>query len=315
LIKKGLIYVCVVTVALYGLRYLHWKGLLMQKQGYYATYRIAFLEKNNFEVLFLGSSRAANHYNVPLFDSLTGKNSFNLSVSGANTQVSFAILKAYLVNSSAPKQIFFETDLHNIDMNTHDIMEFNNFFPFFQNKTLLREFNNIDPRMKHFYYNAYYSWPYTGYRNISTSLRCWFGHVTQMDKHMNKGYFYDDIHSNLNYSPTKPYKVSIETINGNYLDSIILLCKSKKINLTLVTSPMFAGGKIDLLNKDQIVEEINQIVKKNCISYWEMSSRPYCNRRDLFVNHFHLNYLGARLFTLEFAEKYSNICQKNALKP
>jgi hypothetical protein len=314
LIKKAFIYLICVTAALYGLRYLHWKGLLMQKQGYYANYRTAFLEKNKFEILFLGSSRAANHYNVPLFDSLTGTNSFNLSVSGANTQVSFAILKAYLVNSVAPKQIFYETDIHNLDVNTHDIMEFNNFFPFFKNKTLLQEFNAIDPRMKHFYCNAYYSWPYTGYRNISTSVRCWFGHVTKMDQRMRKGYFYDNIHPALVFSPTKPYNVSIERINGNYLDSIILLCKTKSIALTLVTSPMFAGGKIDLTNKDQIVAQINRIVKKNDLTYWEMSSRPYCDQRHLFVNHFHLNHVGARIFTMEFAEKYRNNCQKKALK-
>jgi hypothetical protein len=146
-------------------------------------------------------------------------------------------------------------------------------------------------------------------------MRCWFGHVTEMDKKMAKGYFYDDIHSDLNFSPTKPYKVSMEQINGNYLDSIILLCKAKSIDLTLVTSPIFAGGKIDLENKAHIVEQIHQIARKNGILYLDLSSRPYCNRRNLFVNHFHLNYKGARIFTVEFAKIYSNNCQKKALKP
>lgn len=286
----------------------------MQKQGYYAKYRTAFTEKNDFDVLFLGSSRAANHYNTKVFDSLTHRNSFNLSVSGANSRVSYVILKAYLVNSPAPKEIFFESDLHNLGVNTHDIMEFNNFFPFLGNKTLLEGYNAIDPRLKHFYYNAYYSWPYTGYKNISTSLRCWLGHTTEMDKKMYKGFFKDDIHPVLNFTSAKAYPASIEAQNGQYLDSIILLCKEKKSKLTLVTSPLFAGGKIDISNKDQIVGQVNQIVKKYGISHWDFSSRPYCSQRDLFVNHFHMTYKGARIFTLELANFYSNNCQKNALK-
>jgi hypothetical protein len=287
----------------------------MQEKGYYAKYKTAFFEKNDFDVIFLGSSRAAMHYNTAQFDSLTGANSFNLSASGANSRVSYAIFKAYLENSSAPKHVFFETDLHNLHVNTHDIMEFNNFFPFFKNKTLLEEFNKIDPRMKHFYYNAYYSWPYTGYKNISTSLNGWLGKTTKMDEKMYKGYIKDDFLCTLYFMSTKPCAGGFETTNSNYLDSVIRLCKAKNVHLSLVTSPMFAGGKLDLTNKEQIVNVLDQIAVTNGIKHWNLSSTPYCNQRDLFVNHFHMNHKGARLFTSKLAELYSNNCQKNPLKP
>ncbi len=314
MIRKALTYLILVTLALYGLRFLHWRGLLIQKQGYYAKYRTAFLEKNNFDVLFLGSSRVAMHYNTALFDSLTGCNSFNLSLSGATPRVSLAALKAYLQNSAAPKYILLETDLHNVNFDS-DIMEFNNYFPFLTNTNLLEEFSRIDPRMKHFYYNAFYSWPYTGYKNISTSLHSWLGIKGKIDDRFYKGYVKNDYENGSCLHIAKPYKGGFTAMNAKYLEEIIAFCRQKNIKLILVTSPIFAGGKVDLLNKEQIVTVVDDYAHKNRLHHWNLSSTPYCDQRDLFIDHFHMNYKGARLFTSKLAYLYSNNCQKNALNP
>lgn len=314
MIKKAIIYSVFVIGGLYGLRYLHWKGLLKQEQGYYAKYRTAFLEKNDHDVLFLGSSRAATHYNCAVFDSITGCNSFNLSLSGATSGVSLAILKAYLKNSKLPKFVLYETDLHNIHLDS-DVMEFNNFFPFLQNDVLREEFNKIDPRMKHFYYNALYSWPYTGYKNIGTSVRSWMHVVGRMDSSYYKGYIFNDYEKPSTLKIPKKHNGGFSPRNAKSVNELIAFCKEKNIRLIFVTSPMFAGGKVDLLNKDQIVDEVNQIVRKNGLNHWDLSSTPYCNQRDLFLDHFHLNYQGARLFTCKLAYLFSNNCQKNPLKP
>lgn len=314
MIKKIIIYTVCVTLGLYGLRYLHWKGLLQQKQGYYAKYRTAFLEKNNFDVVFLGSSRVAMHYNTQLFDSLTGRNSFNLSLNGATPPVSLAALKAYLEKSTAPKFIFLETDIHNIH-NEGNIMEFNNYFPFLKNKTLLNEFNKVDDRMKHFYYNPYYSWPYTGYKNISTSLHSWLGIPGKIDDRFYKGYVKNDYENGSCLQITKKYKGGFSANNARYFKEIISYCKQQKIQLILISSPIFAGGKVDLLNKEDIVLEVDQIAQVNGIKHWNLSSQPYCNQRELFIDHFHMNHKGARLFTEKLAFLYSNNCQKNALNP
>lgn len=314
MIKKALTYFTVVALTLYGLRALHFKGLLMQKHGYYAKYRTAFLEKNDFDVLFLGSSRVAMHYNTALFDSLTGSNSFNLSLSGATPRVSLAALKAYLQNSATPKYILYETDLHNVNFDS-GIMEFNNYFPFLKNEILLEEFNKIDPRMKHFYYNAYYSWPYTGYKNISTSLHSWLGMKGKIDDRFYKGYVRNDYENGSYLKVVKPYKGGFSAMNGKYFEEIIGFCKQKNIKLILVTSPMFAGGKVDLINKQQIVTVVDAYAQINSLEYWDLSSTPYCNQRELFIDHFHMNDKGARLFTSKLAYLYSNNCQKKALNP
>lgn len=306
MIKKTLIYFFVITALLYGLRFLHYKGLLMQKNGYYAKYKTCFLEKNNFDVVFLGSSRVEMHYNTHLFDSITKRNAFNLSLAGATPQVAFAALKSYLQNSKQPKFLFYEIDYHFLKYKSTQVKEFNNYFPFLVNKTLLNEFTKIDNRMPMFHYNPYYSWPFTGLKNISTSLHGWLNIQNKTDSLYYKGYLKELLRPSLSFVPIKKYYSYFNLSERNYLDSIIYLCKKNNITITLVSSPIFAGGKIDLKNKPQIIKQLHAIAKINAINYYDWSSLPFCNNRNYFVDHYHLNYFGANKYSIHFSHFFNN---------
>lgn len=314
MIKKALLYFICLTALLFGLRQLHYHGLLKQEKGYYAKYKTAFFTKNNFDVLFLGSSRVEMHYDTRTFDSLTGKNSFNHSLAGATPRVAFAALKAYLANSSAPEIIFYEVDYHFLKYPSTEIKEFNNYFPFFKNETLRREFNSIDNRMNHFYYNPYYSFPYTGFKNLSTSLHGWLNIPNKTDSLYHKGYLKEVLRPHLDYIPSTPASSWFSSLERNYLDSIITICKQKNIDLTLISSPMFAGGKLDVSNKEEIISQLENIAKINKIHYYDLSSLSFCNRRGLFIDHYHMNAAGATKFTLFFAGFFSNKLAANPLK-
>ena len=269
MIKRIITYFLIVTSLLYGLRYLHYYGLLKQQKGYYAKYKTAFFEKNNFNVVFLGSSRAEMHYNTFLFDSLTKKNSFNLSLAGATPQVAFAALKAY---------------------------------------------SKIDGRMPYFYYNPYYSWPYIGFKNLSTSIHGWLNIPNQIDSLYYKGYFKESLRPSLTFVHIEPYNAYFNIHNRNYLDSIITICKLNNTKITLLSSPTFAAGQVDLLNKKQIVLQVNNIAKIHDINYYDLSSLPFCNNRKLFIDHYHLNHLGANKYTTFLANFFNNKIAINSLK-
>lgn len=314
MIKKIITYFLIITALLYGFRWLHYKGLLKQTQGYYGKFNSAFFKKNNYDLLFLGSSRAEMHYNTRIFDSLTGFNSFNLSLAGADPQVAYAAFKAYLLNSKIPVQIIYEVDYHYLHFKNDHIKDFNNYFPFLSNQILRSEFNKIDSRMDHFYYNPYFSLPFTGQKNISTSLHGWLNIPNQIDSLYYKGYFKESLRPDLKFKHVEPYAASINILSRNYLDSIIQICKTNNIKLTLVSSPIFAGGKVDLKNKDQIISQIKNIAKINNILYYELSSLSFCDKRTLFVDHFHLNHLGATKFTRYFCSIFNNKITSDSLK-
>lgn len=299
---------------MYGLRYLHYTGLLMQSQGYYAKYKTAFFEKNNYNVLFLGSSRVEMHYNTKQFDNLTHQNSFNLSLAGATPQIAFAALKAYLLNSKAPQYLFYEVDYHFLKYKASEIKEFNNYFPFLKNPVLKSEFIKLDKRMNHFYYNPYYSFPYTGLKNISTSLHGWLKIPNKTDTLYYKGFLKEVLRPNLKFNAIKPYYSFFNISDRNYLDSIISLCKKNNTQITLISSPIFAGGKLDVANKNQIIRQLQSIAKNNNIGFYDLSSLPFCNKRDLFVDHYHMNYEGAIKFTPYLGDLFNNKMILNPLK-
>jgi hypothetical protein len=299
---------------MYALRELHHCGLLRQNLGYYAKYKEAFFKQNDYKVLFLGSSRAEMHYDIRLFDSLTGSNAFNLSLAGATPHVAFASLKAYLLNSKIPQEIFYEVDIHSLKWETKEIKEFNNYFPFFKNKVLLQEFNRIDSRMTHFSWNPYYSFPFTGLKNISTSLHGWMNIPNASDSLYYKGFVRETLRPALTLEKTVPVYNWFHPNERAYLDSIIFLCKQNQVVLHLITSPMFAGGKIDLINKSHITKNLQNIAKIHGIDYFDYSSTAYCHRRELFIDHFHMNARGADKFTRDLALFYNNNLIRRPLK-
>jgi len=314
LIKKAITYFLIITALLYGFRWLHYHGLLKQDEGYYGKFKTAFFKKNDYNVLFLGSSRAEMHYNTKLFDSLCGRNSFNLSLAGASPQAAFAILKAYLLNSKAPEYLIYEVDYHYLHFTNDHIKDFNNYFCFLSQPVLRSEFNKIDPRMDHFYYDPYFSLPFVGVKNLSTGLHGWLNIPNQIDSLYYKGYFKESLRPELKFTHTETYTAVFNTSNRNYMDSIIQLCKQESIKLSFVSSPMFAGGKTDLKNKEQIVRKVKNIALINKIPYFELSSLPFCADRKLFVDHFHLNYRGANRFTLYFSAIFNNKIASRSLK-
>lgn len=254
------------------------------------------------------------HYNTRIFDSITGFNSFNLSVAGATPKVAFGALKAYLHNSKAPEYLFYELDAHYLRYESATIKEFNNFFPFFSNPVLLQQFNSIDPRMKHFHWNPYYSFPFTGMKNLSTSLHGWLQLPNKTDDLYYKGYLKEVLRPSLKFVDQKPYYSYFQVTERAYLDSIITLCKANKTRLTLITSPLFAGGKVDLVNKKDVVKQLQNIAVVNKINYLDFSSLSFCSSRNLFIDHYHMNYAGATKFTLYFSSIFNNKLLTNALK-
>lgn len=300
---------------LYAVRWFHYRNLLLDHKGYYQKYKTAFLEKNEFDVLFLGSSRVQMHYNTGLFDSLTNRNSFNLSLSGATPKVSYAALQIYLSKSKSPEWIISDIDYHHIGHESVTIAEFNNYFPFLKDEEVRTRLSRIDPRMSRFYYLPFYSLPYTGYKNISTGINLMFGRLNKTDTLFYKGYFKECLRPDLAYDKSLNEYVIPAAQELLYLDSIIMLCKLKNINLAFVSSPIFAGGVLDVKNKEEVISELTSFMSKRGISYYDLSSLPFCNKRELFVDHFHMNYKGARLFTFQLANFFSNKLEKKALKP
>ncbi len=292
------------SAGLYGFRFLHYKGLMKQDKGFYGKLNTVFYHNNRFNTLFLGSSRAEMHYDIRFIDSKTGWDSYNVSMAGATPGMAFSVLKIYLSRSSSPDRIFYEVDLHSMKEEYSEIFDFNNYFPLLSDPFIRKEFAAIDPRMKHFYWNPFYSLPYTGLKNISTGLHAWLNLPTQSDALYYKGFMKDTVNQYGYQKNQKSEYVSLSQHHRNYLDSLIELCNKNKIRLFLISSPYFAGGQLIMANKKQMAAQIQGLAKQHNISYWDLSSLDFCNKRELFRDQTHLNAKGAEVFSQHFVDYF-----------
>lgn len=308
MIKRVIIYTCLVIALACGLQWFMCEGLRRNEKGVYEKYHTLFLKKNNYNSLIIGSSRAEMHMDVNLLDSLTMLNSYNAGVSGATTRIAYSVLKSYLVNSAMPKVVFFECDFHICHLKTDTIFNFPRYFPFLSNDELYRSYKAIDKRFVQFKYNPFYSLPYMGINYISPALYGWMGKIGPYDQYYSNGFFKNTVIDHYDHFNTSRYHGYIHPETRAYLDSIIHLCKSRNCRLVFTMSPAYKDAQQEVVNKAQIVKQYQNIAFTNHISLLDYSSdTTIINQKNLFEDNYHMLYRGARLYTHKIARDFNNI--------
>jgi len=310
LIKKILLYALLAVTLGYGLQWLIAEGLRKNKKGVYEKYNRLFLEKNAYNALILGSSRAEMHVDVSLLDSLTGLNTFNAGVSGATTRMAYTVLKSYLVSSEMPKVIFFECDFHISHLKTDTIFNFSRYFPYLSNPVLYDGFKKIDPRFCQFKYNPFYSLPYSGINAISPALHGWLGKSGNYDDFYKNGFFKNTVIDTYDHFNTKTYYGYINKETQQYLDSIMLFCKTNACKLIFTMSPAYKNAQKEVLNKDRIIEHYKNIAFINHIPILDYSGdTAIIGHKEYFEDNYHMLYRGARIYTQKIASDFNNIAR------
>jgi hypothetical protein len=295
--KRIILYILIFVGLLYAFKYFHYHNLLSAKIGFYNKYNTIFNKSNNCDVLFLGSSRAQMHYNTKLADSILKFNSFNVSYNGANIEQAFNLLKCYLQKSKTPKTIFYEIDYHVLKYHENNWMDFQNLFPFIENENTYKIIGKSDKRFFYAKNFIIYAVANLGIKNINTGFQYFFNKNIKSDSLYYKGYFKNNLQIPQNKFSNEFKYQWFNLKDRAYLDSIIYCCKLKNIKLNLITSPIFGGGKLDVLNHSQIINQLKNIALINKISYRNLSSLKFCNQRNLFIDQHHMNDKGANLFT------------------
>lgn len=292
---------------LYAYRIFLYAGIRKNENGIFNKYNELFLKTDkNYDVLFIGSSRAEMHFNPAVFDSITGLNSYNFGIAGATPKISYALLKAYCAHHSLPKYLIFNVDYFYLDKTTGTLNDFPRYFPYLKNHHLRSELHKIDTRFNSFYYNPLHSLPYTQLDFLSASLHGWLNISGKYDSLMHKGY-QTSVLKKMDLSDTPiPKLMSISTKNKADLDSIINYVHSKNMQLVLVTSPIYGGAKQYATNYNTLLKEFEEILQKRNITYLNYSDSLSYNNQNLYADYMHLNRYGAHKFTQNFSLDFYN---------
>lgn len=269
-----------------------------------------FLKKNDYNVLFLGSSRVEKHFNTKIFDSITRLNSFNLGVTGATPRIAYGVLKAYCSKSKLPEYLIYDFDYHFLKYGIDTIKHFPRYFPFLDNTVLFQQFNQIDNRFCQFKNNPFYSLPFSNVRMLAASLHGWSGIEGAFDTTYYKGFtdlcFTDTLKKKMN----KPFYGFIHPVERQYIDSIINFAAINNIKLLLVTSPMYAAVNSEMLNKKQVLEQLANIAQLNGLKYLDLSNQWFTDRMRYFTDYYHMTGEGADIFTCNFAQNFQQYFDK-----
>lgn len=242
-------------------------------------------KNENFDIVFLGSSRVANHIDTKLFDSISNKKTINLGVEGAGLNDNLLQLKL-LIDNNHVSNVFLQVD-SNFESISPSNIAISEAMPFLREKIIKNHIKSHFENFRKLEYIPFYRYavndPKIGFREL------FFSSINKKPA----------INPSTGFTPkfgnkipkigrTLPVLIREENI---ILDEIIKICKKNKISLTLFISPYCS--KMDAKGY------IKQLITKfpNLINL----SKGYDDK--LFYDCGHLNNQGAKIFTNDLYHK------------
>ncbi|MCV9927464.1 hypothetical protein OIU83_07360 [Flavobacterium sp. LS1R49] len=189
--------------------------------------------QQKYDVVFLGSSRANNHFVAQLFQD-KGIKSFNYGMSGGHLFEASLMLKLMIKRKYVIKNIILEADL-NLSSDDESEAVAAMFLPFIHNSEIIK---------KHFEYkedfNELYYIPFYRYLKFGSSIgfrEMFFSAIDKKTNAMDNLGFYPLVkHKNANM------KNNIANLNplphNKYYEEIKNICKANNINFIAVMTPM-----------------------------------------------------------------------------
>jgi len=255
-------------------------------------------KNKSFDIVFMGSSRVANHVDTKLFDSLSNKKTINLGVEGAGLNDNLLQLKLLIANNTI-SNVFLQID-SNYEYDSPSNIAISEAMPFLNYNSIINShIKKYFSNSKKLEYLPFYRYaindPKIGFRELCFS-------IANKKPRTNPSIGFTPKFGNtlpLNES-SLPKTIKLKNI---ILDEITDICRKNKIQLTLYISPY--------CSKTKKMKYIEKLITKvpNLIDL----SKGYDDK--LFFNCGHLNNQGAKIFTTNLHNITKNKLKKgNHLK-
>ena len=239
-----------------------------------------------FDIIMLGSSRANNHF-VPQLFIEKGFKAYNYGMSGARLQESALMLQLMIDKGYNIKNIILEVDL-NINTEGYSDGARARFMPYLKSYSTISEYyKNRIPEFNSLYYLPFYR--YIQYDSQIGFREMFFSFINKPSASiLNEGFYAlqgegQNMQYDLTYTPKK---------NKDY-ELIKKLCKSKGINLIVVSTPI-----CEKVNGISYFDKIKKI-------YPEVHNYENVVTEDkYFYTCGHMNEAGARVFTSKIIQDF-----------
>jgi len=267
-----------------------------------------------YDLLMLGSSRTHVHNDPKIIDSITGLNSFNAGIDGANMMSLYIMLKGYLETHRPPRLMLVEISMFSFKVDESHPLDATFYFRYLDNKAVYHSMNE--------------SWKYTGFFKHVPFLR-----LTQFDD-INRSYGFKGLTGGkelLNGNTYKGYaenttNVISDTVSHSefgcsfvsysekgryYVDKILSTCSENNIRVVVIYSPEYRQLNYTCPDGKRVIDTIAALAKRYNYPFWNYLYHPICNNPVYFANIGHLNKAGAEKFSAILAEDVKTYMSKN----
>jgi hypothetical protein len=259
------------------------------------------MKDKNFETIIIGDSLSKNaisSLNIhPHIADLSSNNA--LSVAG-----NYFILKRYLKNNKAPKNIYFFCVPNHLHQNLNTMYTYSYFTTIFTKKEEMESIKKIKPHL-------YDDYSFSKYTESRLKALKFFTHykpkkkkkpvlIKESELIKKENFMNSQIRSNIDL--IKKYQNTIHDVPKVYIDKIISLCKEMNINFKLVIEPIpqesnrsFMQSKIYQYLKDRNVSiyNVNEHYKFN--NYFFRGDGRHIKGK---VNQFYQNYIDEHILDI-----------------
>lgn len=242
--------------------------------------------KIDADVIVTGSSRSWVHISPIILDSILNTNTYNLGIdgSGINRQVrKYRLFRKY---NRPPKLI-----IQNIDrslLNETVGYEREQFFPYFWNSSMRKEFYDMEPIS---FAEKYI--PLVRYEGMyKLSL------LQSQPKFLERGYKgLDRIWDGKIYNTIDSVTFSYDDSSLELFDAFLKEVTDEGIKVLFVYTPLYIGATYKMTNLDEMRTFYQRIADKYSIPILDYSYMDICSDTAYFYNAMHLNRKGAEIFS------------------
>lgn len=312
-LKKTTFFLIFVFAMSYVLDYAICDGLLKMEDGRFMSWADCKKGNATSDVVIIGNSRALSHFEPMTIDSICHLSAFNLGTGGYAINVDLLKYRFYREHNTAPKIIVFEVG--HIVMQIWEARQHfqsEQFFPLFHDYAMKSELVKVGYSYLDVLVPLYRIW---GYQDIiKKGIYEFLGKEHYRTFPTERGLSYE--RGEWDGTELAKHKVIDGSMNAEakvLFEDFMEECKSQKIKVILVKSPMYIGRTRKTTHLKEEREYFQSMAKKYNTVFLDYSvNYPLCNDTTKFVAAVHLNPIGAHLFSIDFADTLNTIlhCSK-----
>jgi hypothetical protein len=284
---------CLAHVALYV-------GMHKIRTGPFGAFNRVDRGEVNTDIVVLGSSRAALHYDPDAIRHLTGLSAFNLGRIGSRSEVYAGILGHYLHHNRPPRLILLNADYNSCDSNT-ELYDPVQFTPYLKDQALFDALRARHPRVWAMRYLPLY-----GYISDDVEFRHDLGLKALVGRWPRENYRdgfeaidikFDDDRLGPDANRTE-FLYTIGAEGCTEFAQSLVVARSLGIPAIVVFSPIYSGVNRRIRDRQVLLAQFEKAADANGAEFWDYSALPSVSDSQFyFADSFHMNMHGAAMFS------------------